>query len=55
MTDSPTIWNVPNKLSMARLFLAILVFVFLPLGMYQIAMVGFIVAAGTDWVDGWWA
>ena len=40
---------------MARLFLAILVFVFLPLGMYQIAMVGFIVAAGTDWVDGWWA
>ena len=55
MTDSPTIWNVPNKLSKARLFLAILVFVFLPLGMYQIAMVGFIVAAGTDWVDGWWA
>jgi len=55
MTESQTIWNVPNKLSVARLLISFLVFIFLPLGMYTAAMVGFIVAAGTDWVDGWWA
>ena len=55
MPESKTIWNVPNKLSMARLILSLLVFVFLPLGMYWAAMVGFIIAAGTDWIDGWWA
>jgi CDP-diacylglycerol--glycerol-3-phosphate 3-phosphatidyltransferase len=55
MSESQTIWNVPNKLSVARLLISILVFIFLPLGMYTAAMVGFIVAAGTDWVDGWWA
>lgn len=55
MTESQTIWNVPNKLSVARLLISFLVFIFLPLGMYTAAMLGFIVAAGTDWVDGWWA
>lgn len=55
MAESQTIWNVPNKLSVARLLISILVFIFLPLGMYTAAMVGFIIAAVTDWVDGWWA
>ena len=53
--QNPTVWNVPNRLSMARLGLSILVFVFVPLGWYQAAFVAFVVAAGTDWIDGWWA
>ncbi len=55
MTSTKTIWNVPNRLSLARLLLSILVFVFLPLGYYWLALVGFVIAAGTDWIDGWWA
>ncbi len=54
-SDSRTIWNVPNRLSMARLFLSIVVFVLIPLGWYWAALVLFVVAAGTDWIDGWWA
>lgn len=50
-----TIWNVPNRLSMARLVLSILVFIFIPLGWYWAALVAFVIAAGTDWIDGWWA
>ena len=53
--SSGTIWNVPNRLSVARLVLAILVFVFMPLGMFWAAIVAFLIAAGTDWLDGWWA
>ena len=55
MSESKTIWNVPNRLSMARLMLSILVFVFIPLGQYWLAMIAFVIAAGTDWIDGWWA
>lgn len=55
MSESNTIWNVPNKLSMARLGLSILVFIFLPLEMYWAAIIAFLLAAGTDWLDGWWA
>ncbi len=53
--SAQTIWNVPNRLSMARLFLSLLVFVFIPLGWYWPALVLFVIAAGTDWIDGWWA
>ena len=52
---SSTVWNVPNRISIARLVIAILVFTFLPLGWYWAAFVAFVVAAGTDWIDGWWA
>jgi CDP-diacylglycerol--glycerol-3-phosphate 3-phosphatidyltransferase len=55
MKQSATIWNVPNRLSVARLVLSILVFIFLPLGLYWPALIGFVIAAGTDWIDGWWA
>ena len=54
-TKKPTVWNVPNQLSMARLFLSIVVFVLIPLQWYWAAFVGFVIAAGTDWIDGWWA
>lgn len=47
--------NIPNVLTTARLVLSIVVFVLVPLGCYFSALVVFIVAASTDWVDGYWA
>jgi len=61
MPPSPAldrIWTVPNLISLARLVLAFFLFAVLegaageqPLA----ALVLFIVAAATDWVDGWYA
>ena len=47
--------NVPNRLSMTRLALSIVAFVVLPLEFYWLAFILFVVAASTDWVDGWYA
>ncbi len=47
--------NVPNQLTAARLVLSIAVFVLLPLQMYLPALIVFVVAASTDWMDGWYA
>ena len=56
MASSPnTILNVPNVLTTARFVLTIVVFVLIPLEDYFAAAVVFVVAAGTDWIDGWWA
>jgi CDP-diacylglycerol--glycerol-3-phosphate 3-phosphatidyltransferase len=52
---SSTILNVPNILTTARFVLSIVVFVLIPLEQYLAAMIVFIIAAGTDWIDGWWA
>src|SRR5262245_50954273 len=52
---SSTILNVPNVLTTARFLLAIVVFVLIPLHQYLAATVVFLIAAGTDWLDGWWA
>jgi CDP-diacylglycerol---glycerol-3-phosphate 3-phosphatidyltransferase len=49
------IWNVPNQLTVARLVLSILCFVFLAIDWYLTALVLFLIGAGTDWVDGYWA
>ncbi len=49
------IWNVPNRISLARLILSLLVFVLIPIGWYWAAFVVFVIAASTDWVDGWYA
>ena len=57
-TDAPTgnpIYNVPNQLTVARLGLAVVVFVLIPLGWFTAALVIFVIAATTDWVDGFWA
>jgi CDP-diacylglycerol---glycerol-3-phosphate 3-phosphatidyltransferase len=51
----PTPLNVPNILTAARFVLAVVVFVLIPLGQYAAAIAVFVVAAGTDWIDGWWA
>jgi CDP-diacylglycerol---glycerol-3-phosphate 3-phosphatidyltransferase len=52
---SNTILNVPNVLTTIRFVLSIVVFVLIPLGQYIAAMVVFVIAASTDWIDGWWA
>jgi CDP-diacylglycerol--glycerol-3-phosphate 3-phosphatidyltransferase len=49
------IWNVPNQLTIARLVLSVFCFVFLAFDWYLTALVLFVIAAGTDWVDGFWA
>ena len=57
-SDSPTSgssWNVPNQLTALRLLLSIAVFALIPLEQYTLATVLFLVAAATDWVDGYWA
>ncbi len=49
------VFNVPNQLSAARLVLSIVVFVLVPLHQYRLALIIFVIAASTDWLDGWWA
>jgi CDP-diacylglycerol--glycerol-3-phosphate 3-phosphatidyltransferase len=49
------IFNVPNQLSAARFVLAIVVFVLIPWQHYFAALVIFVIAASTDWIDGYWA
>lgn len=49
------IFNVPNKISAARLVLAVVFFILLPLKFYWAGLIVFVIAAGTDWVDGWYA
>jgi CDP-diacylglycerol--glycerol-3-phosphate 3-phosphatidyltransferase len=47
--------NVPNQLTTSRLILSMVVFVLIPLKLYLPAIIVFIIAASTDWVDGFWA
>jgi CDP-diacylglycerol--glycerol-3-phosphate 3-phosphatidyltransferase len=52
-TGSP--WNVPNLLTTVRFALAIAVIALIPAKAYTAALIVFIVAASTDWMDGYWA
>ena len=52
---SDRVWTIPNILSLARLGLAIVLFVAVERGANGAAFWLFLVAASTDWVDGWWA
>jgi CDP-diacylglycerol--glycerol-3-phosphate 3-phosphatidyltransferase len=47
--------NVPNAVTVARLILAVILFVLLTLQRYPASLAIFLLAAGTDWVDGYWA
>ncbi len=54
-SQGSTIWNVPNRISVARLLISVVVFVLIPMQQYWAAFWLFAMAAGTDWVDGWYA
>lgn len=49
------VFNVPNSLSMMRLILAIGVGILIEYHFYTTAWITFIVAASTDFLDGYWA
>lgn len=53
--DERTIVNFPNQVTMIRLVLAIVLFVLLQFEQYMAGFVLFLIAAGTDWLDGFWA
>jgi CDP-diacylglycerol--glycerol-3-phosphate 3-phosphatidyltransferase len=53
--SSSSNWNVPNALSSLRLLLAIVVCFLIESQSYFLGMICFLVAASTDWIDGWWA
>lgn len=52
---SDRVLNVPNALSILRLLLALVVGVLIELGSFLPALIVFVIAASTDFVDGWWA
>lgn len=49
------VWNFPNAVSVLRLVLAVVLFAVMAFEHYGASMVLFIVAASTDWLDGWYA
>jgi CDP-diacylglycerol--glycerol-3-phosphate 3-phosphatidyltransferase len=55
---SSVVVNVPNTLSFIRLLLSFVVFALLPWRTPTTdlaALISFLVAVSTDWIDGWWA
>lgn len=50
-----TVVNVPNLLTAARLILAVIMFAAQSVDQYTVALCFFVLAAGTDWMDGYWA
>jgi CDP-diacylglycerol--glycerol-3-phosphate 3-phosphatidyltransferase len=53
--DTFLVWTVPNVLSAARLLLALVLFGAIERGGWEASFWLFLVAASTDWIDGWWA
>jgi CDP-diacylglycerol--glycerol-3-phosphate 3-phosphatidyltransferase len=49
------VFNVPNQLTTLRLVLAVVLFVLVELRWYGESTAVFLVAALTDWLDGYWA
>lgn len=49
------IFNIPNRITLSRLFLSIVFFVFLTYRCFDVALAIFFVAAVTDWLDGYLA
>jgi CDP-diacylglycerol---glycerol-3-phosphate 3-phosphatidyltransferase len=51
----PAALNLPNQLTFLRLLLAVAMFAFIHWEFYLTSMILFIVAASTDWLDGYFA
>ncbi|TWT95810.1 CDP-diacylglycerol--glycerol-3-phosphate 3-phosphatidyltransferase [Botrimarina colliarenosi] len=45
----------PNAITASRLAVTVACFVFLSLGWYRVGLIAFVLAAATDWADGYWA
>jgi len=54
-TKAQKVFNVPNQLTALRLLLSLALFALIGLQYFLTSTVVFIVAAGTDWLDGYWA
>lgn len=55
MNSSVKNLNGPNLVTGVRILVSLLVFVALQFERYPLALVLFLLAAGTDWIDGYWA
>jgi CDP-diacylglycerol--glycerol-3-phosphate 3-phosphatidyltransferase len=49
------VFNIPNQLTVSRLLLSLALFVLIALEYYLASVFVFAVAAGTDWLDGYYA
>jgi CDP-diacylglycerol--glycerol-3-phosphate 3-phosphatidyltransferase len=49
------LWNVPDQLTCLRLVLAVVLFCLIPLQYYLTCTALFLLAAASDWLDGWYA
>lgn len=54
-SDQKSVWNVPNSLTLARFILSVVTFGLVAGERYLGALVCFLIAASTDWIDGYWA
>jgi CDP-diacylglycerol--glycerol-3-phosphate 3-phosphatidyltransferase len=52
---SAAVFNLPNQLTVSRLLLAVVLFALMAWECYSTALVVFVVAAFTDWLDGYLA
>jgi CDP-diacylglycerol---glycerol-3-phosphate 3-phosphatidyltransferase len=53
--NSRAILNVPNQLTVARFILSMILFVLIAYEKYFASTILFSIAAGTDWLDGYYA
>lgn len=53
--DLASVFNLPNQLTSMRLMLAVVTFAFIAYGYYLTSFVLFVIAASTDWLDGYFA
>jgi CDP-diacylglycerol--glycerol-3-phosphate 3-phosphatidyltransferase len=54
-SETSSVFNLPNQLTIARLVLSIVLFVLISLEYYTSSLYLFIIAASTDWLDGYFA
>lgn len=47
--------NLPNQITIARLIVSLIVFIMIPFRLFSAATFFFVLAAATDWLDGYWA
>jgi len=51
----PAVLNVPNQVTLSRVALTVVLFLLLAFHFYTTSLVVFMIAAGTDWFDGYYA